>query len=204
MDIPISVPLSINPHMNDILYKSNIIHFKYKDALYRNNGSLVYYFPYSPNTFWTNFKYKCYEIGSNIKKQMNIGVELNTNDNYMYNIVKQQDLEYDIWHELDWPIPSTYVTNKQSGVYFVVNIPTNIFGEKLNVTFEITLLGFIDLFPKSTIYLLKSSMNTYQFLFSDYTTNSDSNNSSVIMNVENQCYVDDIEKNAIIINKTHM
>ena len=56
MDICTDVALSINPTM-DARHNSVVYTFNNNERIITMNGDIMYKFPYSKGTWWTNFKY---------------------------------------------------------------------------------------------------------------------------------------------------
>ena len=84
MNIPQEIPKKINPEIQDYISKSVIYTFNTKDIYHDKHGNILYRFPYSNNTYWTNFKYSCYNITKNISELLDLEIILSTNDEYEY------------------------------------------------------------------------------------------------------------------------
>lgn len=190
MDIPTDIPTLINPNIQDYVSKSVIYTFSTKDFYIDDEKNILYRFPYSKNTYWTNFKYSCFNITKNQSEHLEIGIELRTTDGYKYTLKNMEELEDKKWYDTIWPIPSIYTLGTDACIDFKIKPPsdnTSIY----NVV--ISLLGFMDLFPNNTTYLLLSPFNTYQFIFSNF------ENSGSIYNVENDDYIRDSIHTACIV-----
>lgn len=184
MDIPTEIPRHINPEIQDPISKSVIYTFTTQDICIDNDGNILYKFPYSENTYWTNFKYSCYNITKNQPEQLEIGIELHTSDGYKYCIKPVEYLEDKKWYDTVWPIPSIYTFGTNASINFKVK-PSSDTKSMYNIV--ISLLGFTDLFPKVENYLLLSPLDTYQFVFCNF--EGDKNINGTIYNVEHYDYI---------------
>lgn len=176
MDIPTEIIQRINPEIKDPVSQSVIYTFNSKSYRYNEDGNMLYKFPYSQDTFWTHFK-----VLNSDGYMLAVEVILITSDGYTYTISQQQLREKGRWYDTTWPFPSIN-TSFEAGVYLKIK-PHNI-----DMNLSIKLLGFMYLFPKVDNYLLLSSLDTYQFVFSKHSEE----NRGVIYNVENYCYIKDI------------
>jgi hypothetical protein len=188
MDIPTDIPRYINPDIQDPISKSVIYTFTSRDFYLDNDKNILYRFPYSQNTFWTNFKYSCYNITKNQYERLEIGIELRTFNGYKYCIKPIDNLENKKWYDTIWPIPSINTIGTDASVDFKIIPPSD---NKSTYNIIISLLGFTDLFPKVENYLLISSLDTYQFVFAKYEVD-DLEPRGVIYNVENYDYIREI------------
>lgn len=194
MDIPQEIPKKINPKFQDYISKSVIYTFNketYKDICQDKHGNILYKFPYSKDTYWTNFKYSCYNITKNVKELLDMEIILITNDEYEYNVKKDEQFEDKKWYDTEWPIPSINTNGSRTGIYFKIKPLTDM---KSSYNIIISLLGFTDLFPKVENYLLLSPFDTYQFVFSKFEDNeyTEENSSGTIYNVEHNDYIREI------------
>jgi len=190
MNIPTDIPSCINPEIQDPVSKSVLYKFRLTDYTIDKDGDLLYKFPYSKDTFWTNFRYACHAYNGDCAKQFNIGIILVTSDGYTYNISDKEPREQLKWLDTMWPIPST--NTKEGGIYFKVTrdeIPD------LDYEISIMLLGFEDLFPKVENYILLSPFDTYQWVFSKFEKDEEGVSGS-IYNVEHYDYIRDIVNKA--------
>jgi hypothetical protein len=190
MDIPTDIPTLINPHIQDYISKSVIYTFSTKDFYLDDEKNILYRFPYSKNTYWTNFKYSCFNITKNQQEHLEIGIELRTSDGYKYTIKSMEDLENKKWYDTVWPIPSIYTVGTEACIDFKIKPPSD---NKSIYNVVISLLGFMDLYPNNNTYLLLSPFDTYQFIFSKF------ENGGSIYNVEHEDYIrDNINTSCII------
>jgi len=194
MDIPTEIPNRINSTVQNYVSKSVIYTFDTKDYIIDNEGNILYKFPYSKNTYWTNFKYSCYKC----QEFLDIEIILITHDGYTYNI-KESEKQFENkkwydteWYDTEWPLPSIYTTGSKEGLYFKMKLPINN-----NIIFSV--LGFIDLYPKVENYILLSPFNTYQFIFYKYEDDILLEKGGSIWNVEHSDYIANIIKKACII-----
>ena len=164
MNIPIDIPRRINPEIQDPISKSVVYSFTTKDSHINNTGYIMDQFPYSKNTYWTNFKYSCYNTVTGQAICLEIGLEIEATDQYKYCIQMLEEREDNKWYDTDWPFPSIKTAENKAGLYFKVKPPPD--GVKYSI--NISLLGFMDLFPRVENYLLLSPLDTYQFVFSNF------------------------------------
>ena len=183
MAIPTEICSKINPDFKDPISKSIIYTFTAKDKFIDNQGCILYKFPYSKNTYWTNFKYNCYKGLSNQAVPVEIGIQLETTDKYTYCLQMIHEREPKVWYDTEWPLPSVYTEDFKAGLYFKIKLPAD--GEDYSLS--ISLLGFMDLFPDVKNYLLLSMFDTYQFII--HKNEEDGNQEGKIWNVENNIYI---------------
>lgn len=188
MNLPTNIISRINPEIQDPISKSVIYTFSTKDVSVDKEGNILYRFPYSANTFWTHFKYTCYNMTLDYEESMDIELILVTTDGYTYDIKSNVNrFTSKTWYDTEWPIPSvmalTATDNAQAGLYFKIqSLP-----HKCKYNIVISLLGFTELFPSSNYYLLSSPFDTYQFVFSVFDQGQGS-----IYNVEHYDYIRNI------------
>jgi hypothetical protein len=193
MDIPTDIPRRINPDIQDPISKSVVYTFDTRDLYFDKDGNIIYNFPYSKNTYWTNFKYTCYNITKNETEDLEIGLELNTSDNYQYEIIKMQTFENKTVYDTVWPIPSVNTVGRDAAVYFKIKYPSEM---QSKYSIVVSLIGFTDLFPKVENYLLLSSLDTYQFIFCKYEQDDIPESRGSIWNVEHYDYIREIMSKA--------
>ena len=191
MNIPTDIPKRINPEIQDPISKSVVYSFTAKDVYHSEDGYIMYKFPYSKDTYWTNFKYSCYNTTKNEPARLDIGMELATTDGYTYCVQMLHEREDKVWYDTEWPFPSVYTFGSQAGIYFKVKPPSDYYTYSINIS----LLGFEDLFPKVESYLLLSPLDTYQWVFSKFEKDNEDASGS-IYNVEHYDYIRDIVKKA--------
>ena len=155
MNIPIDIPRRINPEILDPISKSVVYYVSTDDAIIDDDGDILFRFPYSKDTFWTNFKYSYY--GN--KELLEIGIKLVTSNGYSYEVAPQIVREKSVWEDTIWPLPS--INTENGGIYLKIKHVADI-----KYKLSISLLGFMDIFPKVDNYLLLSPLDTYQFVFS--------------------------------------
>lgn len=195
MYIPIDIPNRINSNIQDYISKSVIYTFDKKDIYYDKNENILYKFPYSKDTYWTNFKYSCYNMQYNTLELLDIEIILITTDGYEYNVKKNEHFNDKTWYDTEWPIPSNYTNESRAGIYFKIKSLI----EPLTVyNIVISLLGFTDLFPSTENYLMISSIDTYQFVFSKFEQDYE-NTSGTIHNVEHYDYIKEIISDSCVI-----
>jgi hypothetical protein len=192
MNIPTEIPRRINPQITDPVSHSILFQFKNEDAKIDAQNNSFYIFPYSKNTFWTNFKYSCWGINDSIREDLKISIILITSDGYTYEIVPEEEVRQHTWYTTVWPIPSVKTSNK-AGIYFKIKPFQN---KHLKYFLRITLLGYLNLFPNANHYLLLSPLDTYQFVFhkneSQVEDDVEMFANGTIYNVENYDYIRDI------------
>lgn len=120
--------------------------------------------------------------------QIEIGIELDTSNDYNYNISYIQPREARVWHDTVWPIPSLNNPLNNGSIYIKVRVDSAF--QRAN--FRLFLLGFTDLFPQVDHYLLLSARDTYQYVF--HMNHEDE--AGTIFNVENLAYVQDLVNDA--------
>jgi len=191
MDIPLDVPARINS-INNSVSKSVVYTFPKSDIIPNTNGYSLLKFPYSKNTFWTNFKFSSPHTIS-----LQMSVVLITSNGYSYNVGSKSEKKANTWYELEWPFPSIYDNGSNSGLYFKIKTGDR----ELKGAFK--LVGFTGLFPIYQNYILLSISSsyetTYQFLFSEFEDDSTENITGTIMNIENFEYIKDTIDNAFVI-----
>jgi hypothetical protein len=196
MNIPTDIPRNVNPNFHNPNSKSVIYTFTTKDFYLDNEKNILYRFPYSKNTYWTNFKYTCYNITKNLYEELEIGIELRTTDGYKYTIKASELLKNKEWYDTVWPIPSIYTYGTEAAIDFKIKPPSD---NKSIYNIIISLVGFMDLYPSVKNYLLCSSLNTYQFVFNKIEEDNSNNMYGSIYNVEHYDYIKDIINNACTI-----
>ncbi len=184
MYIPTDIPQRINPALQDPLAHSIVYSFPNDLATRTNDGSYLFRFPYSRDTFWTNFRYSLYGVDN---AELDVGIELITTNNFTYDILPLQPKQGSQWHDTVWPLPSSN-GSPDSGVFYIRVRPSSVFQLQ---HFRLHLLGFMDLFPRVQNYLLLTERDTYQFVF--YMNDGQDGR---VYNVENQVYIQDIVNNA--------
>lgn len=202
MDIPIDIALSINPTM-DALYNSVVYTFNNNEQIITNTGDIMYKFPYSKGTWWTNFKYSVYPISN---QQLIISIILVTNEGYSYVISCDSFIKQHEWTDTIWPLLSINTSgnyninniNNKSGLYFKIK---PLKGDE-NIQISINLLGFKNLFPKSENYILISPIKTYQFVFTEFENEDDTNDKTdggTMYNIEHIDYIRDIINKSFLV-----
>lgn len=188
MEFPTDIPHLINPEIQDPVSKSVIYTFSTQDFLLDGEGNILYKFPYSKDTYWTNFTYSCYNITKNQPEELEIGIKLVTSDDYEYCVQMIHTRQAKVWYDTEWPFPSINTIGTSAGVYFKIKQPSD---NESKYMIQVKLLGFMDLFPKVENYLLLSTLDTYQFVFAKYEMD-DLPSRGVIYNVENYDYIREI------------
>jgi hypothetical protein len=194
MNIPTNIPYRINPTIQDYISKSVIYTFTDKDIHLDNENNILYRFPYSKNTYWTNFKYTCYDNITNEYKNLNIGIELTTSDGYKCCIKNMENVEDKNWCDTVWPIPSIYTEGSDASINFKIKQSAN---DNTRFHIVISLLGFIDIFPNVSKYILLLMDNTFKFVFNKY---DEDDTNGTIFDFEINKYIDDNTDNASIIS----
>ncbi len=179
---PIDIPLKVNPSFDDPLSKSVIYTFPESSKSVDTEGNVLLRFPYSRNTYWTNFNYHCFGFKDNIVVEL----ILVTEDGYTYSISPITERAPRVWHNTNWVLPSIN-TGEHSGLYLRVRAPANT----LKI-FRFNLLGFMDLCPDVENYLLMTPLKSYQFIFSKYRDTENNNERGTIYNVEHTDYIQSV------------
>jgi hypothetical protein len=176
----------INPDIQDPISKSVEYTFNSTDIHFDKDDNLIYRFPYSKDTYWTHFRYTCYNTANNNLEDLEISLELSTTDNYQYEIIKMQQLKSKKDYDTIWPIPSVYTFGTNASIYFKVKQPSD---QSSIYRIIITLIGYLDLFPKVENYLLLSPRDMYQFIFCKDEEDNNSKSQGSIWNVEHYDYI---------------
>jgi hypothetical protein len=156
------IPKYIPPHAS--FQKQIIYSFTDNDLVEKNNESLLYRFPYSPHTFWCNFKYACLNQYGHISSNITMKIVLKTSDNSEYDIhhLTKEECLQNKWCHTKWPLPSVKLDSpNDSGLFFRIDFLNPI----PNYQIKIDLQGFIDLYPDAKHYFLMDESHKYQYLF---------------------------------------
>jgi hypothetical protein len=196
MDIPVNIASSIRKDWNDPVSQSTIYTFSAKDYLIDDDGSMLFRFPFSRDTFWTQFKYSCTDEYGFPVDELNISIFLITSDEYRYTISPLQIRVQKEWNTIEWPIPSIY-THGKSGIFIKIK-PLNSSNKHF---MNVHLLGFQELFPTVKDYFLLTNNDTYQFIFSQF--NNEEYSSGSIFNVEHYDYIKESIPGSYQIRLTH-
>lgn len=197
MDIPIEIASSIRKDWHNPISQSTVYSFSAKDYLVDDDGSMLFRFPFSNNTFWTQFKYSCVDTFGFPIDDLDISVFLMTSDEYRYTISPTITRVQKEWYTLEWPIPSIN-TDSKSGVF----IKIKPFDSSKKHFINIHLLGFQELFPTVENYILLTNNDSYQFIFSQF-KNGDYYSGS-IFNVEHYDYIKESIPGSQLIRLTHI
>jgi hypothetical protein len=151
--IPLSLaykifPSTVEPRKHLVIYT-----FTENDVAEESYESTTYRIPFSPETFWTNFRF-----GSTQSGTYTIELFLITTQGDSITLTKQTTQNE--WHSTEWPLPS-FPYDTYSGLYLRVIYPK----EENTVPVSMSILGFARLFPISNRYLLYSHEHTARFLF---------------------------------------
>lgn len=158
MNIPTNIPRRINKSVNNVESLS-VVYIPQEDKhIYEDDGSILIRFPYSKNTFWTNFKYSCLNQ-NNIKLKTELIIK--TSNDHMYTVLTINETEQNQWHDTKWAIPSVNTIDHDAGIYLKLyncrDLP--------KYTIRISILGFLHIYPDVIQYFLLSQQNTYLFIF---------------------------------------
>ncbi len=144
--------------------KQIIYSFTDNDIIEKNNEYILYRFPYSPHTFWCNFKYTCFNQYGHISSNTTMRILLRTSDNSeydLYQLTKEECLQ-NKWCHTKWPLPSVKLdSSNDSGLFFRIDFLNSI----PNYQIKIDLQGFTDLYPDSKNYFLMDPSQKYLYLF---------------------------------------
>jgi hypothetical protein len=148
MDIPTRIAAAIAPYHDDYITRSVVYTFNKLSAYEVTDTHCIFRFPYSANTFWTNYKYTMYSSEKSSLNHLKIGIKVKLTNGEIRTISESDELEPSRWYSIaHWVIPSVQ-PNNDNYIYFKVSNTSD--------EFRISLLGFTDLFPKSTSYVLLS------------------------------------------------
>lgn len=146
MDIPTRIAEAINPGRDDYISRSVVYTFNKLSAYEVTDTHYIFRFPYSENTFWTNYKYVLHSSEKSSLNHLKIGIKVRLQNDEKYTISQSDELEPSKWYSIaHWVIPSVR-PNNDNYIYFKVS--------KTPDEFRISLLGFTDLFPKRRSYTL--------------------------------------------------
>jgi hypothetical protein len=163
VNIPITSASKINPYLENPYSHSVIYTFSHDKGILDDDGNIIFKFPYSKNTFWTNFKYSVTTGIGPLNEQLDIGLKFITTDEDAYEIISQTKTLQTVWQDTEWSLPSIEHQDG-GGIYFVVKPPKDI---NLRYEIKITLLGFIGLFPEAGYYVLLTKYDVPEFIFSE-------------------------------------
>lgn len=189
MLLPTDTPARINPHMQDPIQYSVVYSFPNENVIHAHDGTYLYKLPYSRDTFWTNFKFNLYGVDN---AELDIGIEINTSNDFIYDIAPLAARRAATWHDTVWPLPSAN-SGQNNGAFYIRVRPNPAVPFQLP-NFRLQILGFMDLFPRSQNYLLLTERYTYQFVL--YMNEGEQQPNARIYNVENEVYIEDIVNNA--------
>lgn len=143
----------------------------------RTSEYITYRFPYSKNTFWTNFRLAHFGQNGMQKKTPSVEIIIITVDGTEYTTQSYND-SVPKWNTISNPIPSMEYDEDgiRMGVYFRVHL-----SEKEDIhNMPFHLIGFIDLFP-STPYYQYTYNHNIQYVFLQ--SNGNNNKYGVILTV---------------------
>jgi hypothetical protein len=149
---------------NASFQKQIMYSFTDNDIVEKTDEYLLYRFPYSPHTFWVNFKYACFNQYGIISLNTSMKILLKTTDGYEYTLHNSEEEEYphNKWCHTHWPIPSVKLPNpNESGIFFRLDFLQSI----PNYQLKIDLQGFTHLYPDAKQYFLMNEFKKYQYLF---------------------------------------
>ena len=141
-------PSTVEPRKHLIVYT-----FSEFDVAEESYESTTYRIPFSPETFWTHFRFGSTESGT-------YGVELFLITTQGDCITMTKQTAQSEWHSTEWPLPS-FPYDTYSGLYLRVIYPK----DKNTISVSLSILGFARLFPLSDRYLLYSHEHAARFLF---------------------------------------
>jgi hypothetical protein len=161
MDIPTDIPRRIRPDIGNPITKSVVYTFNSEfittDTI--TTDVKMYRFPYSKNTFWTNYKYNAYGTNGERIDDLEMNIVLKTLDGETHNLTPILPKVSNTWTDTVWPIPSIPTDDDDCGVYIMVTANRKV------QHLRIQLLGFMDLFPECENYMLQHPFGSYQYLF---------------------------------------
>ena len=157
-DLPLSVAFKLFP--NHVDPRTHLVTYRFTedDVVEQSYDSTLYRLPYSPETFWTHFRF-----GAEQEGLYHVELLLLTTDGDCVTLTKTTDLL--TWHSTDWPLPS-FPLPSYAGLYFRVIYPA----EHRTLPAALTLLGFARLFPASPAYLLSNYEPVFLFVHDSHQT----------------------------------
>lgn len=154
MDIPTLCAEAINPGLNNYVERSVVYTFNKLSAYEVTDAHYIFRFPYSANTFWTNYKYVIHSPDKSLYNPLNIGVRAKLDDAEQAHIISPtMECDANKWYHTYWAIPSIKTTHNNY-IYFEVS--------KSPYEFRISLLGFTDLYPKLPSYWLMNALHNWK------------------------------------------
>jgi hypothetical protein len=148
MDIPTRIAAAIDPDHDEYVARSVVYTFNKLSAYEVTDTHCIFRFPYSANTFWTNYKYVLHSSEKSSLNHLKIGIKVKLQNGEKYTISPSDELEPSRWYSIaHWVIPSVQPNNDNYMYFKVSNTPDE---------FRISLLGFTDLFPETPSYTLLS------------------------------------------------
>lgn len=149
MDIPTECAKAINPGLNNYVERSVVYTFNKLSAYEVTDTHYIFRFPYSANTFWTNYKYVIHSPDKSSYNPLNICINVKSQDYEQHlPILRKKEHTPNKWYHTYWAIPSIKTTHNNY-IYFEVS--------KSSDEFRISLLGFTDLYPKLPSYWLMNA-----------------------------------------------
>jgi len=167
MDIPTDIPKRINPNWLNPVSKSIVYTPRALEYTANSNQDIIIKFRYSKDTFWTNFKVTT--IGQ-APRMLPVSIVIVTDDGEEY-VISDENRYSNQWYDTVWPIPSVKTDNENAGVYLRIHNTDTIVN--YNYSIRVTIVGFMDLFPKYSKYMLLSNRDTYEFAFLKYEDEGD-------------------------------
>lgn len=146
-EISFDIPQRIAPHLANFERVWTVQNILLDKKEVDDEGYFLYKVNHHPKAYWVQFKYMY--VGSS--NPMEIGIVMRTNNGMLIDIAPTIEREQANWNTLHWPIPSMDYKEQNQGIYFRVKPAELQFMKFL----RLKLLGFTDLFPESSKYILK-------------------------------------------------
>jgi hypothetical protein len=153
-----NIPLNAN------FQKQVIYSFTENDIVEQSDQSIIYRFPYSPHTFWVNFKCACFNQYGHLSNNINLQLVLKTTEEERYVIETYDNDQYyqNKWCHTQWPIPSVKTLYpSQTGLFFHIDFLQPIPNHQI----KLYLQGFTELYPDAKQYFLMDHLQKYKYLF---------------------------------------
>jgi hypothetical protein len=150
--------------------------YKFKTNI---QGYAVFKIPYLESVFWTHYKYNDSDNNDNVSSK----IILNTFNGFNYTFKASRKNQSNAWITTEWPIPPLNMS--KSSLHIILE--HHALPHDTSLPQQLILHGIKRLFPKKDNYILVSSRNIPEFVFTYY----DDTETGEIYNIENQNAIHD-------------
>ena len=149
--VPYDFARKVNPSLSNSRQHSIQYTFTASDIYQQTDTTTLYRVPYSEKTYWTHYKYgiQPHVSSGSVPNNFSIQVLLIDQSNARAVLNSEPHMSANEWFPLSWPIPSLS-TPSDKGLF--IRVTQHI--DPGTYQCVISLIGFIDLFPYSSAYLL--------------------------------------------------